>query len=93
MVVPVETVQEHIREVVYANRAERDWRGRDVDADVAKLKDFFRSQAQSGLGSTWAEATRVEAKCKVTLGPERHMPPWEEIRRVMARRGDDAPHA
>ena len=89
----LETVQEHMREILYANRDERHWRGCDVDADVAKLKEFFRSRSRSGLGSTWGEVTRQETTCKVTLGHERHMPPWREIERVMARRGADAPHA
>ena len=89
----LETVQEHIREILYEHRAERDWRGRDVDADVNLLKEFFRSRDRSGLGSTWAEVMRPTTTSKITLGPERHAPPWVEIERVMARRGAEAPHA
>ena len=85
----LEAVQREMRQVLYANRAERDWRGRDVDEDVRKLKEFFRT----AIGSTWAEATRPTEVRKVTDGPDRQIRPWKEIERVMARRGTDAPHA
>ena len=85
----LEEVQRHMREILYSNRAERHWRGRDVDADVAELKKFFREQ----IGATWAEAVRPNNVLTVTTGPKRNKRPWEEIEAVMGRRGVDAPHA
>ena len=85
----LEVVQEHMREILYANRAERHWRGRDVDADVETLKRFFRRH----IGATWVEATRPNAVVAVTTGHNRQKRPWREIAGVMARRGADAPHA
>ena len=38
------------------------------------------------------EVTRDETTIKIILGTERQ-PPWVEIERTMARRGNDAPHA
>ena len=83
----LESVLEHMRTILYANRAERDWRGRDVDADVATLKAFFRK----AIGSTWAEATRPTTTLKVVRGTDRGVKPWIEIARVMARGGRAAP--
>ena len=85
----LEEVQRHMRDILYSNRAERHWRGRDVDADVAELKKFFREQ----IGATWAEAVRPNNVLTVTTGPKRNKRPWEEIEAVMGRRGVDAPHA
>ena len=85
----IEAVQHQMRELIYANRAERHWRGRDVRADIEKLKKFFRDN----IGATWARATRENASPSVTVGADRATPPWREVEQVMARRGDDAPHA
>ena len=85
----LEAVQAQIRELLYANKAERHWRGRDVDADVATLKEFFRQN----IGATWAEATRPNTVLTVTQGPVRQKKPWKEIESVMGRRGTSAPHA
>ena len=85
----LESVLEHMRMILYSNRAERDWRGRDVDADVAKLKAFFHK----AIGRTWAEATRPTTILTVLRGSERGVKPWEEIARVMRRPGRDAPDA
>ena len=85
----VEHVQSQLREIIYANRAEKHWRGRDVTADITKLKEFFRST----VGSTWAQATRDNTTVHVTTGPSRQMKPWTEISRKMAASGDAAPHA
>ena len=62
-------------------------RYRDVDADVATLKAFFRK----AIGSTWAEATRPTTTLKVVRGTDRGVKPWIEIARVMARGGRAAP--
>ena len=85
----LEAVLAQMQEIMYANRADRDWRGRDVDADVATLKAFFRK----AIGSTWAQATRPTTVLKVVRGTERGTKPWDEVRNVMARRDQDAPHA
>ena len=85
----LEEVQRHMRDILYSNRAERHWRGRDVDADVATLKEFFRQN----IGATWAEATRPNTVLTVTQGPVRQKKPWKEIESVMGRRGTSAPHA
>ena len=84
----VETVSAHLREIIYSNRADRHWRGRNVRADIEELKAFFRQS----IGRTWAEATRPTSGLTVTRGADRSMPPWEEVSRVMRRTGDDAPH-
>ena len=84
----VETVSAHLREIIYSNRADRHWRGRNVRADIEELKAFFRQS----IGSTWAQATRPTSQLTVTRGADRSMPPWEEVSRVMRRTGDDAPH-
>ena len=85
----IETVSAHAHDLIYSNRAERHWRGRDVRKDIDALKDFFRKS----IGATWAQATRVTTRLTVTTGADRKMPPWEEIARVMRRPGADAPHA
>jgi hypothetical protein len=85
----LESVLEHMRTILYVNRAERDWRGRNVDADVATLKAFFHK----AIGSTWAEATHPTTTLKIVRGTERGVKPWVEIARVMARRDTDAPDA
>jgi hypothetical protein len=85
----LESVLEQMRGILYANRAERDWRGRDVDADVATLKAFFRK----AIGSTWAEAIHPTTTLKIVRGTERGVKPWVEVARVMARTGNDAPDA
>ena len=85
----LEEVQRHMRSVLYANRAERHWRGRDVDADVATLKKFFKDN----IGATWQEAIQPNRNVKVTSGHERQRKPWKEVEDVMGRRGADAPHA
>ena len=85
----LEEVQRHMRDILYSNRAERHWRGRDVDADVDSLKKFFRAN----IGATWLEAIRPNTSVKVTSGHERKGKPWKEIADVMARRGAAAPHA
>ena len=85
----LEEVQRHMRGVLYANRAERYWRGRDVDADVATLKKFFKDN----IGATWQEAIQPNTNVKVTRGHDRQRKPWKEVEDVMGRRGVDAPHA
>ena len=85
----LEEVQRHMRSVLYANRAERHWRGRDVDADVATLKKLFKDN----IGATWQEAIQPNRNVKVTSGHERQRKPWKEVEDVMGRRGADAPHA
>ena len=86
----LEEVQRHMREILYSNRAERHWRGRDVDEDVKALIKFFREN----IGATWEEATSAaKPGTSVTEGSDRQVRPWKEIERVMARRGSDAPHA
>lgn len=85
----IETVQAHLREILYAKRADRHWRGRNARADIEKLKQFFRDK----IGSTWAEATRPCQTLKVTAGPDRAArAPWLEVAGVLSRRGNDACH-
>ena len=84
----VETVQLQLRDLIYANRAERHWRGRDVRADVETLKKFFRES----IGNTWARATRANTSPNVLLGQTRMRPPWREMQDVMRPRGPLPPH-
>ena len=84
----LETVQVQLRDLIYSNRAEQHWRGRDVRADIEKLKAFFRST----IGSTWARATRANASPNVLLGETRSRPPWREMQSVMNPRGGLPPH-
>ena len=55
----------------------------DVDTLVAKFK--------SVIGATWAQAIRPNGNSHVTLGPQRQVRPWVEVRNVMVRTGDDEP--
>ena len=85
----VETVISNLRELLYSNRTEQYWRGRDVREDIETLKEFFRTE----IGATWSHATRATTRLAVTIGADRTMPPWREVAQVMGRRGADAPHA
>lgn len=85
----VEHVKDHLRSILYVNRAEKHWRGRNVRADIDKLKAFFRKE----VGATLAEATRRNTTQRVTAGHDRAArPPWREINEVLTRRGNDAMH-
>ncbi len=77
-----------MRRLLFGNRAERHWRGRDARVDVETLKTFFRDK----IGATWTQATRANTTPHVLQGPDRGVPPWREVRDVMARTGRDAPH-
>jgi len=84
----VEAVQAQMRRLLFGNRAERHWRGRDASVDVETLKTFFRDK----IGATWTQATRANTTPHVLQGPDRGVSPWREVRDVMARTGRDAPH-
>ena len=57
----------------------------DVNKLVAALK--------KNIGDTWQKATAPKVQGTVLRGAARGMPPWEEMRTVMLRRGREAPHA
>ena len=85
----LETVQSSMRGLIYVNRAEKHWRGRDVRADIETLKAHFRTS----IGTTYAQAMRPTTALRVTSGAERQTKPWVEVAAVMSRRGNAAPHA
>ena len=85
----LEAVQEQMRELLYANCAERHWRGRDVRKDIDTLKAFFRR----AVGASWARASRPDSTMRVTVaGRNAGRKPWKEVQAVMARSGEAAPH-
>lgn len=84
----METVHSAVRDFVYRLRAARDYRWRDVDGDVEKLKDFFREK----IGRTWTYATRQNAVPHVLAPGESRSRPWKEIERKMGLPGSKAPH-
>ena len=85
----LEVVQQRLRAMMYSQRGERN-RSSTVDAtpDVNKLVGVFKQV----IGNSWAQATTPNTVSHVTTGSGRARLPWLEVRSVMARRGDDAPH-
>ena len=86
----LESVQDRLRDYIYGGRAGivRSSHAADATEDVNKLVDKFKKL----IGTTWAQATRANANSQVTIGHQRAMRPWVEVRNVMRRAGDDAPH-
>lgn len=87
----LEVVQERLRDLRNRHRNINNIAGHgpDVTNDVEKLKSIFRRV----IGRTWAEATARNTNSHVTEGPQRQMVPWREVRGVMTRAGNEAPHA
>ena len=87
----LEEIQQELRELLYANRADVHWRGRNVRADIDNLKEFFRKN----IGRTWAQATRKDTTLRVVDGPSRGgsaAKPWKEVEAIFARTGREAAH-
>ena len=86
----IESVMKRLRDL-----RRRNWSGKiashtaNATNDVNRLKEIFRRT----IGRTWAEATSRNRTPHVTKGPQRQKLPWVEVRNVMRRGGDDAPHA
>jgi hypothetical protein len=81
------TVANGLRQLVYAHRADREHRLKDMDSDVQRLKEFFRRR----IGSTWAEAARPNATPKL-IGAGARGKPWEAVHRVGTQTGSDSVH-
>ena len=83
----VESVEKSLRDIIYADRAQKHWRGRNVQGDIDTLKEFFRKS----VGSTWTTAIRRNTTLKVATRSARR--PWLDVQDVMNATGDAAPHA
>ena len=84
----METVRAGIRDAIYGMRTDRDYRWRDADADVEKLKKFFREK----IGADWTTATRVNNSPSILKAGMSTSRPWLEVERKMGERGAKAPH-
>ena len=84
----LECVQKKFR-AVYLNQSDHTEHSVDATADVNKLVAEFKKT----IGATWAEVTTPDNNPTVIDGNTRQVPPWVEVRGVMARTGNDAPHA
>ena len=84
----METVRAGIRDAIYAMRNDRDYRWRDADADVAKLKELFREK----IGADWTAATRANSSPSILKSGMSTSRPWLEVERKMGEKGDKAPH-
>ena len=84
----MEAARAGIRYAIYAMRTDRDYRWRDADADVAKLKEFFREK----IGPDWQTATRDNKSPSILKAGMSTSRLWLEAERKMNLRGDAAPH-
>ena len=84
----MEAARAGIRDAIYAMRTDRDYRWRDSDADVAKLKEFFREK----IGPDWHTATRVNKSASILKSGMSTSRPWLEVERKMGEKGEKAPH-
>ena len=86
----LESVQERLRDYMYAGRGNTRRASHTIDAtpDVNKLVAKFKSV----IGHTWAQAIRPNHISHVTQGHQRASVPWREVHNTMSRAGADAPH-
>ena len=77
-----------LRDLVYETRSSRDFRWRDVEADVETVKEFLRTK----IGHNWAQATRYNLVPHVLETGLSRARPWKEIEAKMRERGRKAPH-
>ena len=87
----VESVQDRMHDYVHGGRpgVARASHAADATEDVDALVQLFKQL----VGTTWAQATRPNAVSHVTVGAQRTKVPWREVREMMQRAGQDAPHA
>ena len=82
-------VRDHVRAMLYSGREDRAGSHFvDAQADVDTLVEHFKAT----IGRTYRAATTRNANAHVTIGPHRARRPWIEVRDVMQRRGQEAPH-
>ena len=82
----METVRNGLRDIIYKMRAKVHLHERNVDKDVERLKEFFRTK----IGPDWATATAAKSVPSILKGGTRR--PWVEVQAMMGRSGDAAPH-
>ena len=76
-----------VREFSKFGQSEHERKLKDMDADVAKLVDLFRSQ----IGPDWRTAAAPRSKSQSRLlGQIRHTCPWTQIRETMTKSGDES---
>ena len=80
-------VRSTIREFSNFSQTERERKLKDMDVDVAKLVDLFRSE----IGADWNAATtqRTQRESRL-LRRIRHKCPWLLVRETMTKRGNES---
>jgi len=81
------TVANGLRQVMYEHRADPLHKLKDMDADVQKLKEFFRRR----IGKNWAEASKENTIPKL-VGAGARGTPWEAVLKVASQTGRDSVH-
>ena len=84
----LETVSKGLRQIIWRMRGDRKGHMKDMDADVQKLKELFRTK----VGRTWAVASTPNAGTPQLIGEGWRGRPWVSMRMTMNKHGVDSVH-